>query len=85
MSTSKSKLEINNLPDTQGQADTRNMPINKVGIKDILHPMIIKQRSGKEQSTIANFNMYVNLPHDVKGTHMSRCGHILNNLSLLHI
>ena len=60
MSTSKSKLEINNLPDTQGQADTRNMPINKVGIKDIVHPMIIKQRSGKEQSTIANFNMYVN-------------------------
>ena len=78
MSTSKSKLEINNLPDTQGQADTRNMPINKVGIKDIVHPMIIKQRSGKEQSTIANFNMYVNLPHDFKGTHMSRFVHILN-------
>ena len=79
MSTSKSKLEINSLPDTQGQADTRNMPINKVGIKDIVHPMIIKQRSGKEQSTIANFNMYVNLPHDFKGTHMSRFVHILNN------
>ena len=79
MSTSKSKLKISNLPDTQGLADTRNMPINKVGIKDILHPMVIKQRSGKEQSTIANFNMYVNLPHDVKGTHMSRFVHILNN------
>ena len=79
MSTSKSKLEISSLPDTQGLADTRNMPINKVGIKDILHPMVIKQRSGKEQSTIANFNMYVNLPHDVKGTHMSRFVHILNN------
>ena len=78
MSTSKSKLEINSLPDTQGQTDTRNMPINKVGIKDIVHPMIIKQRSGKEQSTIANFNMYVNLPHDFKGTHMSRFVHILN-------
>ena len=35
-----------------------------VGIKDILHPMVIKQRSGKEQSTVANFNMYVNLPHN---------------------
>ena len=78
MSTNKSKLEINNLPDTQGQADTRNMPINKVGIKDIVHPMVIKQRSGKNQSTIANFNMYVNLPHDFKGTHMSRFVHILN-------
>ena len=79
MSTSESKLKISSLPDTQGLADTRNMPINKVGIKDILHPMVIKQRSGKEQSTIANFNMYVNLPHDVKGTHMSRFVHILNN------
>ena len=46
MSTSKSKLEISSLPDTQGLADTRNMPINKVGIKDILHPMVIRQRSG---------------------------------------
>ena len=47
MSTSESKLKITSLPDTQGLADTRNMPINKVGIKDILHPMVIKQRSGK--------------------------------------
>ena len=79
MSTLESKLKISNLPDTQGLADTRHMPINKVGIKDILHPMVIKQRSGKEQSTVANFNMYVNLPHNVKGTHMSRFVHILNN------
>ena len=57
---------------------TRNLPINKVGIKDIVHPMIIKQRSGNKQSTIANFNMFVNLPHDFKGTHMSRFVQILN-------
>lgn len=66
------------IPDIQGLADTRNLPINKVGIKDILHPIIIKQRSGNEQSTIAKFNMYVNLPHDFKGTHMSRFVQILN-------
>ncbi len=76
--TVKQYNKENNLPDTQGLVDTRNLPINKVGIKDILHPMIIKQRSGKKQSTIANFNMYVNLPHDFKGTHMSRFVHILN-------
>ena len=73
MATNKKSIkEINksNLPDTQGLEDTRNLPINKVGIKDILHPMIIKQRSGKEQTTVANFNMYVNLPHDFKGTHI---------------
>ena len=82
MATNKKSIkELNksNLPDTQGLEDTRNLPINKVGIKDILHPMVIKQRSGKEQTTVANFNMYVNLPHNLKGTHMSRFVHILNN------
>ena len=82
MATKKKSIkELNksNLPDTQGLADTRNLSINKVGIKDILHPMIIKQRSGKNQTTVANFNMYVNLPHNLKGTHMSRFVHILNN------
>ena len=82
MATNKKSIkELNksNLPDTQGLADTRNLSINKVGIKDILHPMIIKQRSGKNQTTVANFNMYVNLPHNLKGTHMSRFVHILNN------
>ena len=75
------KEDINSkpLPDTQGLKDTRNLPINKVGIKDINHPMIIKQRCGKEQTTVANFNMYVNLPHNLKGTHMSRFVHILNS------
>tara|TARA_B110000091_G_scaffold19005_1_gene17894 strand:+ start:259 stop:1077 length:819 start_codon:yes stop_codon:yes gene_type:complete len=82
MATNKKSIkELNksNLPDTQGLEDTRNLPINKVGIKDILHPVVIKQRSGKEQTTVANFNMYVNLPHNLKGTHMSRFVHILNN------
>ncbi|MEC9205961.1 MAG: GTP cyclohydrolase FolE2 [Pseudomonadota bacterium] len=71
-------IDGSGIPDIQGLADTRNLPINKVGIKDIVHPMIIKQRSGKKQSTIANFNMFVNLPHDFKGTHMSRFVQILN-------
>ena len=82
MATNKKTMKAinkNNLPDTQGLEDTRNLPINKVGIKDILHPMIIKQRSGDNQNTVANFNMYVNLPHNLKGTHMSRFVHILNN------
>ena len=81
MATNKKSIkELNksNLPDTQGLEDTRNLPINKVGIKDILHPVVIKQRSGKEQTTVANFNMYVNLPHNLKGTHMSRFVEILN-------
>ena len=67
------------IADVQNSADTRRIPINKVGIKDIRHPVRISDRDGGEQHTIANFNMYVNLPHNFKGTHMSRFVEILNN------
>jgi len=68
-----------NIADVQNSQDTRQIPINKVGIKDIRHPIKVSDRSGGEQNTIANFNMYVNLPHNFKGTHMSRFVEILNN------
>ena len=66
------------IPDVQSCADTRRIAINKVGIKDICHPVRIRDRSGGDQHTIASFNMYVNLPHNFKGTHMSRFVEILN-------
>ncbi len=67
------------IADVQSSKDTRHIAINKVGIKDIRHPVRIKDRSGGEQHTVANFNMYVNLPHNFKGTHMSRFVEILNS------
>lgn len=67
------------IPDVQGSADTRHLAINKVGIKDIRHPVIVKDRSDGVQHTIANFNMFVFLPHQFKGTHMSRFVQILND------
>jgi GTP cyclohydrolase IB len=67
------------IEDVQGHADTRRLPINRVGIKDIYHPVRVKDRSAGEQHTIANFNMYVNLPHNFKGTHMSRFVEILHH------
>ena len=67
------------MEDVQSSNDTRQIPINKVGIKDIRHPVRVADRTGGEQNTIANFNMYVNLPHNFKGTHMSRFVEILNN------
>ena len=66
------------IEDVQGRADTRRIPIDRVGIKDIFHPVRVKDRSGGEQHTIANFSMYVHLPHNFKGTHMSRFVEILN-------
>lgn len=70
---------ITKIPDIQNSPDTRQIAIDKVGIKDIKHPVLVSDRSGGEQHTIARFNMYVNLPHDFKGTHMSRFVEILNN------
>jgi GTP cyclohydrolase I len=77
--TGGSAIDIEQIADVQGSEDTRRIPINKVGIKDIYHPVRIKERSGGEQHTVASFNMYVNLPHNFKGTHMSRFVEILNN------
>ncbi len=67
------------IEDVQGRADTRRIPINKVGIKDIYHPVRVSDRAGGDQHTVARFNMYVNLPQDFKGTHMSRFVEILHN------
>lgn len=66
------------IADVQNSPDLRCIPINKVGIKSIRHPVRIQDRTGGEQHTIAYFNMYVNLPHNFKGTHMSRFVEILN-------
>lgn len=67
------------IPDVQNSLDTRQIPIDKVGIKDIRHPIVVRDRSGREQHTIAMFNMYVSLPHNFKGTHMSRFVETLND------
>jgi GTP cyclohydrolase I len=67
------------IPDVQGSADKRKIAINKVGIKDIRHPVIVNDRSDGLQHTVATFNMYVFLPHHFKGTHMSRFVKILND------
>ena len=67
------------LQDTQNKVDIRNIPITRVGIKDIKYPFNISDRDGIAQSTIGNFTMSVGLPHDVKGTHMSRFVKILED------
>ncbi len=66
------------IPDVQSSTDTRQLAINKVGIKSVRHPVKVMDRNGGVQHTIAMFNMYVGLPHNFKGTHMSRFVEILN-------
>lgn len=67
------------LPDTQNTKDIRNIIINQVGIKDILHPINFVNRNNESHPSVANFTMTVELPANVKGTHMSRFIEILND------
>ncbi|MFV8823334.1 GTP cyclohydrolase FolE2 [Thauera sp. WH-2] len=66
------------MADVQSSADSRRIAINKVGIKSIRHPVKVADKAGGVQHTVASFNMYVGLPHNFKGTHMSRFVELLN-------
>jgi len=66
------------LHDVQRRSDTRNIPIDKVGVKDISYPVVVMDKQKKFQHTVSRINMYVDLPHHFKGTHMSRFVEILN-------
>lgn len=58
--------------DIQNSQDTREIPLQKVGIKDLKYPVRVLDKVNKFQQTTANVNLFVNLPHNYKGTHMSR-------------
>ncbi len=66
------------LADVQASADERNVKIDKVGVKDIRYPIIVKDRAKQAQHTVGRVEMYVDLPHHFKGTHMSRFLEVLN-------
>ncbi len=77
------------MKDVQNQRDHRNIPIDKVGVKNIRYPITVLDRANGTQQTVASINMYVNLPHLYKGTHMSRFIELLsehsNNINLRNI
>lgn len=59
------------LPDVQASADRRNLAIQRVGVKSLLHPVMVASARGPQPS-VASIDMYVGLPAHQKGTHMSR-------------
>jgi len=69
------------MKDIQSEPDFRKIPIDKVGIKNLRYPITVRDRRDGFQHTIAAINMYVDLPHNNKGTHMSRFVELLH---LLH-
>ena len=66
------------IPDIQNLPDTRNIPINKVGVRGLRYPIAVKDRRKGLQHTVGVFDLFVNLPHEFKGTHMSRFIEVIN-------
>ncbi len=58
--------------DIQSTPDTREVPLQKVGVKNVRYPVQVLDKNNKVQNTTASVNLFVNLPHNYKGTHMSR-------------
>ena len=67
------------LKDTQNERDERRLAIDRVGVKDVRFPLRIRDRDQATQHTIATVNMAVDLPHQYKGTHMSRFLEVLHS------
>jgi len=74
------------LKDTQNERDDRRLPIDRVGIKNLRHPLRIRDRDQSAQHTVATVSLAVDLPHQFKGTHMSRFVEVLNaHGSVIHV
>lgn len=63
---------VGELEDIQHTSDDRGIEIDKVGICDLTYPLLVLDREKGKQSVTAKITMSVNLPHNFKGTHMSR-------------
>ncbi len=72
-------LDATPLADVQAHPDTRRVPISRVGVQNIRFPISVRDRRKTAQHTVANIDMSVDLPHQFKGTHMSRFMEILNS------
>ncbi len=66
------------MKDIQSEKDVRNIPLKRVGVSDILYPVRVMDRANGTQKTIARINMFVDLPKEFRGTHMSRFIEVLN-------
>ena len=85
-STGKKELNPCSLVDTQNQRDERCIPIDKVGVRGLRFPVQVRDRARQHQNTIASVGMYVDLPHNFKGTHMSRFVEVLHSHgNLVHV
>jgi len=66
------------LHDKQNERDHRELPIDKVGVRGLRFPIQIRDKARSLQNTVATIGMFVDLPKEFKGTHMSRFIEVLN-------
>ncbi len=66
------------LVDIQSTPDERNIPIDRVGVRNVKYPMHVRVRDDGMQQTVGNFTLTVDLPREFKGTHMSRFLEVLS-------
>lgn len=78
MSASPQASLFHELPDHASELDDRALAIDKVGIKGLSYPIQVLDKHNQVQHTVASVNLYVGLPQQFKGTHMSRFVEILN-------
>lgn len=71
-------MTTKNNRDLQSEPDLRRVAIDRVGVKGVRYPLVLSDKSQKVQHTVAELDIYVSLPHNLRGTHMSRFLEVLN-------
>jgi len=74
------------LHDKQSERDHRELCIDKVGVRGLRFPIQVRDKAHALQNTVATIGLFVDLPKEFKGTHMSRFIEVLNaHGSIVHV
>jgi len=74
----KKSASVGDLHDMQSRPDYRELRIDKVGVRNLRFPIQVRDKARSVQNTVATLGMFVDLPKEFKGTHMSRFIEVLN-------
>ncbi len=86
MSRTAKKNSAAHLHDKQSERDHRELRIDKVGVRGLKFPIQVRDKARAFQNTVATIGMFVDLPKEFKGTHMSRFVEVLNaHGSVIHV
>ena len=84
--TVRGKAAAEKLHDKQSERDHRELRIDKVGVRGLRFPIQVRDKARSIQNTVATIGMFVDLPKEFKGTHMSRFLEVLNaHGSVIHV